>query len=57
MRTLSLSLFLLVIAITAFADERILSYHSDIEIFADGSMQVAETIEVRAEGGQIKRGI
>ncbi len=39
------------------ADERILSYHSDIEIRPDGSMLVEETIEVRAEGANIRRGI
>jgi uncharacterized membrane protein YgcG len=39
------------------ADERILDYHSDIEIRADGSMNVTETIRVRAEGDQIRRGI
>ena len=31
------------------ADERILDYASDITIAADGSMQVTETIRVRAE--------
>ncbi len=39
------------------ADERILSYHSDIQILQDGSMTVTETIQVRAEGRKIKRGI
>ena len=39
------------------AEERILSYQSDIEIFADSSMQVVETITVQAEGKKIKRGI
>lgn len=41
----------------ALADERILSFHSDIQVNADGSMQVVETIRVRAEGQEIKRGI
>ena len=41
----------------AAADERILDYHSDITIDADGSMVVDEIIEVRAEGRQINRGI
>ncbi len=41
----------------ARADERILSYHSEIEIHADGAMTVAETIRVRSEGRQIRRGI
>jgi len=39
------------------ADERILSYHSDISIRADRSMVVAETIRVQAEGDRIRRGI
>lgn len=39
------------------ADERILSYHSDIMIAADATMQVEETIRVRSEGRQIRRGI
>ena len=38
-------------------DERILSYHSDITIAEDASMTVAETIRVRAEGVNIRRGI
>ena len=41
----------------AIADERILSYHSDILIRLDGSMTVTETIRVRAEGKDIRRGI
>ena len=40
-----------------FADERILSFDSLIEVAPDGSMVVTETIAVRAEGRQIKRGI
>ncbi len=39
------------------ADERILSYHSDILVKQDGSIEVTETIRVRAEGQQIRRGI
>lgn len=41
----------------AQADERILSYHGDIQIQPDRSMIVTETIRVRAEGNKIKRGI
>jgi len=37
--------------------ERILSYSSDITVNRDSSMAVAETIRVRAEGNQIRRGI
>lgn len=41
----------------AAATEEILSYDADIEIAADATMTVHETITVRAEGDQIKRGI
>lgn len=51
-------LALLVVAPTAaLAAERIISFHADIDVFADGAMNVTETIAVRAEGSQIKRGI
>ena len=39
------------------ADERILSFTSDIEIHQDGSMSVTENIRVNSEGRKIKRGI
>jgi len=45
------------LVLCAMADERILDYQSDIEVFVDGSMQVTETIRVRAEQKEIKRGI
>jgi len=48
---------LLVFVAPVFAEERILAYHSEIEVFADGSMVVTETIRVRAEQQEIKRGI
>jgi len=41
----------------ATADERILSFHSDIVVKQDGWIEVTETIRVRAEGQQIRRGI
>ena len=41
----------------AYAVEEILSFHSDIEVHTNGSMTVTETIQVRAEGQKIKRGI
>ncbi|MDJ0956728.1 MAG: DUF2207 domain-containing protein [Arenicellales bacterium] len=47
----------LLAAQSVIADERILSYMSDIEVHEDGSMVVTETIRVRAEGRKIKRGI
>ena len=47
----------LLISIAAIADERILSFHSDVRVFTDGMIEVTETIQVRAEGNQIRRGI
>jgi len=41
----------------ASADERIRVFHSDITVREDSTMTVRETITVRAEGVQIKRGI
>ncbi len=41
----------------ADASEVIRHFHSEIAIDADGSMTVSETIRVRAEGDQIRRGI
>ncbi len=49
--------FSMLCCVAAHADERILDYHSDIDIAADGSMIVAETIKVNAEGNRIRRGI
>ncbi len=39
------------------AAERIVSFHADIDVRADGGMNVTETITIRAEGRNIKRGI
>ena len=50
-------LILTLLPAVSLADERILGYHSEILIRADGSMEVTETIRVRAEGSQIRRGI
>ena len=47
----------LLLSTSAFSDERILSFHSDIHVFTDGMIEVTETIQVRAEGQQIRRGI
>ena len=41
----------------ATAEERILNFRSDVAVQHDGSLVVDETIVVRAEGNQIKRGI
>jgi len=56
MRRAWLCVAILVTSVT-HADERILSYHSDIRIRTDGWIEVTETIRVRAEGKQIRRGI
>jgi uncharacterized membrane protein YgcG len=53
----ALPALLLLAANTVVADERILAYESDIEVHVDATMTVTETIRVRAEGNQIKRGI
>ena len=47
----------LLLSTAAWSDERILSFHSDIRVFTDGMIEVTETIQVRAEGNQIRRGI
>ncbi|MEM9333580.1 MAG: DUF2207 domain-containing protein [Pseudomonadota bacterium] len=57
MRMMLLLLLLLLLSSLAQADERILSFHSDIVVNADASIEVTETIRVRAEGKQIRRGI
>jgi uncharacterized membrane protein YgcG len=50
-------LFLLITALPAAADERILDYRSQLTLHASGEMTVTETIRVRAEGRNIRRGI
>lgn len=50
-------LLLLGLSAPGVARERILDYFSDIQVLRDGSMLVEETIQVKAEGNQIKRGI
>ncbi len=54
--TLLAAVFLLFGA-AANADERILDFHSDISISEDGSITVTETIRVRSEGENMRRGI
>ena len=49
---------LLAMAVPAsLADERILSWHSEIVVEKGGDLVVTETIKVQAEGKEIKRGI
>ena len=45
------------LAFTASAEEQITSYSQHIELLADGTVDVTEVIEVRAEGFKIRRGI
>ena len=52
-----LALLALLLPLLVAADERILSFHSDIVVRQDGRIQVTETIRVRAEGDRIHRGI
>lgn len=52
-----LSLALLLAAAPGWAQERILDYASELRIQPDGSLDVTETIRVRAEGERIRRGI
>ena len=49
--------WLVLLPAQALAQERILSYDSELTVQADGSLDVVETIRVRAEGNQIRRGI
>ena len=54
--------WLLLLALTAAvsiarADERILAWQSDIRVLPDSTLEVTETLRVRAEGAQIRRGI
>jgi len=56
MRTFIFALALLATSM-AGADERILSFDSQIHLQDDSSLEVIETIVVRAEGHQIRRGI
>ncbi|MEE8547789.1 MAG: DUF2207 domain-containing protein [bacterium] len=55
--TIASTLFLLFYPTPVLAIERILSMDSNVTVHENGSMTVLETITVRAEGTQIKRGI
>ena len=57
MKAIFLSVLLLLLAAPLAAQERILSYDSEIQVSADGSLDVTERIAVRAEGNDIRRGI
>ena len=51
------ALLLAAASTAASAEERILRYLSDVQVRADSSLQVTETIDVRAERDQINHGI
>ncbi len=51
------AILLMLISFTGFSQEKILGYHSDIEVNKDRSVTVTEHIKVRAEGYNIQRGI
>ncbi|UCF30976.1 MAG: DUF2207 domain-containing protein [bacterium] len=55
--TLTICAVLALAASPAAAVEEILHFKSDINVQADGSVLVTETIQVRAEGEEIRRGI
>ena len=57
LRTLGVCVALLGLMAPALAEERIISFDSDVTVAADGELTVIETIKVRAEGYDIKRGI
>lgn len=57
LRTVLAWLVLASVVTGAHAEEHILTFDSAIRIAADGSLDVAETIVVRAEGVNIRRGI
>lgn len=57
MKRFVITLVAIFAAQAARAQERIQSYNSQVEIRADGSIDVTEEIKVHAEGNQIRRGI
>ncbi len=57
LRWVCAALALVVASAPAQADERILRYVSDVQVQRDSSLQVAETIDVRAERNRINHGI
>lgn len=57
LRLLTAVLVLVAAASQSLAAEVIRDYHANIDVAADGTLTVTETIEVAAEGQEIKRGI
>ncbi len=54
---LAVLLFFFCVAQNAIAEEVIRNFVSDVQVNADGSLDVRETIVVRSEGREIRRGI
>lgn len=52
-----LALLWLLLAATVQAEEKILDFHAELQVRGDGQLQVIETLQVQAEGQQIRRGI
>jgi len=52
-----LALLLVVVPTSAQAEERILRYLSDVQVQKDGTLEVAETIDIRVEHDRINHGI
>lgn len=50
-------LAVLLVSLPAFATETITSFTTDVTLRVDGTVDVTETIEVNAEGSEIRRGI
>ena len=57
MRRSLLAFPLLLVTALAGAEERILSWQTDILVRPDSTLEVTETLKVRAEGDRIRRGI
>ena len=58
MRALGIAQALLMLGAAPLrAEERILEYGSDLVVLPDGALEVTETIRVRVEGIQIRRGL
>jgi uncharacterized membrane protein YgcG len=56
-RLLALLALAITLTLPTWAREEIRAFASDVELLADGSVKVLETIDVQAEGNQIRRGI
>lgn len=58
MRRLLIAAFVFLAAqVSAFAQERIVSFISDVRVLTNGDLDVTETITIHSEGNQFRRGI